>query len=116
MASMDKYAGGEYLKGEDIGSKRIPVTIESITPETLPAFKDGDPDEEKLVVRFAGKDKGMALCRTAVQELIALGLTDYEDIPDNLRQMILHTVPTNLGPSLRLASAGPAPDDDEVPF
>ena len=54
---------GKHLKAEDLKGKKHRVTI--VGTETV-SFKgkDGGSDEEKILVTFRGKDKGLVLNKT----------------------------------------------------
>ncbi len=116
-----KTAFGSFLKQEDV-PKPTKVLIESIGYETL---KNGDDDEEKLVARFVGNDKGLVLNRTNCESLEEiLGTDDYDSWAGNA--VVLWTDPTvkfggkTVG-GLRIRSATPKPtpkftDTEEPPF
>lgn len=55
-----------YLKKEDIGDRRVAVTIESVDLETV---GQGQEQEEKYVLRFVGKSKGMVLNKTNAETI-----------------------------------------------
>lgn len=50
---------GDFLKAADIKGQRVMVTMESISIKKI-----GDDGEEKPVLRFIGKDKGLVLNKT----------------------------------------------------
>jgi hypothetical protein len=118
-----KTAFGSFLKQEDV-PKPTKVIIESVGYETL---KNGDEDEEKLVARFVGQDKGLVLNRTNCESLEEILQTDdYDAWAGN--PVVLWTDPTvkfggkTVG-GLRIravsAAAKPAPkfvDSEEPPF
>ena len=67
----------KYLKAADLQGRRLKVTIESADMETIQG--DGGK-EDKLVVRFIGKDKGL-VCNVTNANMIAevLGTEETDD-------------------------------------
>ena len=71
-----KSAFGSFLKTEDLQGRAVRVLIESVQTETV---KNEDGSEQKLVVHFAGKDKGFILNRTNCELLEGIiGSDDYD--------------------------------------
>ena len=63
----------KYLKAADLQGREIVVTIDSVEMANI-----GD-DEDKLVVYFQGKNKGMVLNRTNANMLTEIAGTDETD-------------------------------------
>lgn len=104
---------GTFLKGEDIDGKQVPVTLVKITEERLPGRKEGDPDEDKFIAHFEGKEKTLVLNRTNCAYLVEkMGIDDIDEFSPT--QLILYTVPTSMGPGIRVRSAQAV--DEDVPF
>tara|TARA_Y100000361_G_C11147726_1_gene339100 strand:+ start:891 stop:1367 length:477 start_codon:yes stop_codon:yes gene_type:complete len=120
------YGSSELLKSEDIGDRRVPVTIESVGEKQ---FDDGD----KLILQFVGKDKALVLNRTNANAIRSA----YGDEADNWvgKDITLYSAPTmfkgtetkglrvSIDPqqapskpaSPAAATFAPDPDDD-IPF
>ena len=114
MIDMSKYAEGEskYLKADQLKGKEARVTIESVHIETFE--QTGKPDQEKPVLKFAGKDKLLVLNVTNVQTLVDnYGSMDVDWIGKEVR---LFTVQTPMGLGIRLAAILGGDPDDAIPF
>lgn len=71
-----KTAFGSYLKTDDLQGRPVKVVIESVGMEEV---KGEDGKENKLIVRFHGKDKGLILNRTNCELLEQItGSDDYD--------------------------------------
>lgn len=67
----------KYLKAEDLQGRRLAVTIESADIETI---QGNHGPEDKLIVRFVGKEKGL-VCNVTNANVIAelLGSEETDD-------------------------------------
>jgi hypothetical protein len=73
-----KTAFGSYLKAEDLQGRIVNITIDRVCLEPIKDQESGK-EESKLVVHFAGKDKGLILNRTNADALNELfGTDDYD--------------------------------------
>lgn len=63
----------KYLKAADLQGRRIKVTIDHVKMETI-----GD-DEDKAVVYFQGKDKGLVLNKTNANAIIDISGSEETD-------------------------------------
>jgi hypothetical protein len=130
-----KTAFGSFLKTEDLQGNPVRVTIEDVG---LQDVKSEHGVERKLVVKFAGKDKGLILNQTNCELLEQIvGTDDYDLWPGHT--VILYPTTTKFGnktvPCLRIkeniaprmAPALPPPPpapiealpeltDDDIPF
>jgi hypothetical protein len=71
-----KSAFGSYLKTDDLQGRQTKVVVESVGMEEV---KSDDGKENKLVIRFHGKDKGLILNRTNCELLEQItGSEDYD--------------------------------------
>lgn len=61
MPNVDDMFPSKYLKADDLKGRRVLVTIETVSTETMGQGKDA---RDKLVLYFKGKDKGMAVNKT----------------------------------------------------
>ena len=126
---------GKTLKAEDLGANaRIVVTIDHVTTETL---GQGDDAEQKPVVYFKGKDKGLALNRTNFGAIV--DITGQDDTDDwGGARILLYTTKLDFGgkrvlairvedapkggPGRQTPTPPPEPEpdftacDDDVPF
>jgi hypothetical protein len=59
----------KYLKAEDIGKREVSVTIRKVVVETI---KGKDGSEDKYVVYFDGKQKGLILNKTNATKIAAI--------------------------------------------
>lgn len=63
----------DYLKAADLNGRAVRVTIDSVTTEKL-------GDDQKPVLHFAGKDKGLVLNKTNALRIVdATGSDDTDD-------------------------------------
>jgi hypothetical protein len=69
MATIGKMFPGKYLKAEDIGNREVSVTIRKVVVETI---KGKDGNEDKYVVYFDGKQKGLILNKTNATKIAAV--------------------------------------------
>jgi hypothetical protein len=112
-----KTAFGSFLKTEDLQGKAIRVVIDEVG---LQDIKGDSGTERKLVVKFAGKDKGLILNQTNCELLEQItGTDDYEQWGGHT--VILYPTTTKFGnktvPCLRIrqnAAAKPAPPPPPV--
>jgi hypothetical protein len=63
---------GQYLKAQDLGNARVPVTIDRVEMEDI----GGD---HKAVLYFQGKEKGLVLNKTNSSTITELAGTDETD-------------------------------------
>lgn len=61
-----------YLKAADLNGKAVRVTIDSVTMEKL-------GDDQKAILHFVGKDKGLVLNKTNANRIIEAVGTDETD-------------------------------------
>jgi hypothetical protein len=66
---IDKLFPSKYLKAEDIGNREVPVTIQKVSVEMI---KSREGSEEKAVLRFDGKTKGLILNKTNATKISAI--------------------------------------------
>lgn len=121
---------GKYLKCDDLGGRRVLVTIERMEAQKI-------EDEEKPVLYFVGKNKGLVLNRTNADSIIEITGTDETDEWEG-KQIVLHPDKTKFGGKtvdcIRIATPQqtntprvPEPDpvvdyeegknaDDQIPF
>ncbi len=91
----------KYLTGDDLQGRAVKVTIDTITREKMRPCP-GAPEEEKYVLHFDGKTKGLILGK-ALAESIAMA-TGSDDT--NLWQgktIVLFPVPMNVAGFARTA-------------
>lgn len=72
MPKLNEIFGGNFLKADDLQGRAVPVTIESVE---VKEFDDGN----KLILKFAGKDKSLVCNRTnasIIEEVLGSGDTD----------------------------------------
>jgi len=63
------YAGGSFLKAEDLQGSTVKLTIEGVGTHT---FNEGKPDQKtQIVLSFAGKEKKLGLNKTNAQTIAA---------------------------------------------
>jgi len=103
----------KYLRAADLGGRTVPVTMDVVQVEPL-----GD-DEEKPVLYFAGKAKGLVLNRTNAEVIAAA----YGEETDGWigKPIELYPDKTHFGgrlvDCLRVRVPTPrAQDGDEIPF
>ena len=124
-------AFGSYLKCENLHGKRVLVTIDRVEKEKI-------GEDQKFVLYFAGKDKGLVLNKTNAESITEIAGTDEMDDWTG-HKILLHPDKTKFGGKtvdcIRIAApngARPAPaappepvfvedegatdDDDLVPF
>lgn len=104
-----KTAFGSYLKTEDLQGRAVRVLIEAVQTETV---KSEDGSEQKLVIHFAGKDKGFILNRTNCELLEGiLGTDDYDRWRGNT--VVIYPTTTKFGsktvPCLRFRANAAVP-------
>ena len=116
---------GNYIKAEDLAGKAVRVSIDHVTLEDLKS-QDGE-QQRKLVVHFAGKDKGLVLNRTNADSLCDIfGTEDFENWAG---AVVLYPDTTTFGgkkvPCIRIrqhmaATVPPPPPepvtDEDIPF
>lgn len=136
MASLDDVYGGNTLKAEDLPANfRGVCTIEAVHVQEFD--KEGGGKERKLVLRFQGKAKGLALNVTNANMAAEItGTRDYDYWPG--RQVVMYRTMTDYAgrrvPAIRLDHPGTVPSpprpaappppppqdfqasDDDVPF
>lgn len=66
----------KYIKASDIGDKAITVTIENITLEDV---GQGQKKEEKIVLHFQGKEKGLVCNKTNANTISGFYGDETED-------------------------------------
>jgi len=104
----------KYLKSADLMGKRIPVTIDRVDFEEV-----AQNENDKPVLYFQGKERGMVLNKTNTDRLCsAFG---YDTDGWNGKEIHLYTEKVqyagNMVDGLRVAVPLPeADDDDELPF
>lgn len=119
----------KYLKADDIGKNEVKVTMDRIEMVSL-----GDGEDEKPVLHFKGKDKGMVINATNWDRIAYTYGDESDDWPGN--SIVLYTELVSFrgktGPALRVKapqnnvggkkaprhqSENPADGmDDEIPF
>jgi len=116
---------GTYLKIDDLAGKSITVVIDRVEVETVGR---GDDAEEKPVLYFRGKERGLALNRTNADSISAIIGDDEMDHWKGHR-VVIYPDPSVMFGSKRVggirvkdvepSSAPPPPPvitDDDVPF
>ena len=124
-----KTAFGSYIKAEDLGGRAVRITIERVELEDIKG-NDGKT-ERKLVVHFAGKDKGLVLNRTNADSLNEIFGTDDYDMwsgpvvlfPDTTtfggKKVACVRIKANAGNGAAAPVREPDPEpvtDDDIPF
>jgi len=123
----------KYLKAADLNGAAVTVTIERVAIEELGA-KD-QPKEQKLVIYFKGKEKGMVLNKTNAFEVARIAnSSDTEDWDGVVIRLLAReveyqgkvTMGLRVGPvprtPVKKATPPPPPvedasiEQDEVPF
>ena len=105
MTSIHELTGSNYLKASDIGDREIPVTVASVAMETVGRDEDAGP---AAVARFHEHPKGMVIkAGDVVVFFLEVFQTDEIEAWDaavrqNPLPIVLYTVPTNLGPGIRV--------------
>ena len=72
-----KYLGGKYLKGAELGKAAVRVVIQRVTEERMTKDDDAEGDE-KMVLYFVGKDKGVVLSAKTNIEMVAYICGTYD--------------------------------------
>jgi len=106
---------GNYLRADDLPENAaIRVAIDCVRIEQI---KRDEETEEKPVLYFTGKDKGLVLNRTNVNTLVSLFGDDETAIMG--KQVVLYRTLVPFGgktvPALRLRGVD-EPPNDEIPF
>lgn len=142
MPNMDDVYGGNTLKAEDVPvDYRGTLTVEAVNVQQFENERKGGAVEKKLVLRFKGAEKGLALNITNANMMAEIaGTRDYDYWPGT--RVVLYRTMTDFAgkrvPALRLDHAAqpqkpappappkprhdPPPDapfqatDDDVPF
>ena len=115
MIDMSKFSEGEskYLKADMLKGKEARVKIKSVHVENFPG-QNGKPDQEKPVLMFEGKEKGLVVNQTNCQELVdAYGAFDTDWVGKEIR---LYVAQTPMGPGLRVSAIHSIDPDDAIPF
>lgn len=106
----------KYLRASDIGDRTVKVKIESAAVEEMADSKD-----QKPVLYFVGKDRGLVLNRTNAA-LLASRIGDDVDSWVG-REIQLVSEPVNFqgrtvdGIRIKVPTAAPVQDfDDDIPF
>ena len=66
MRVSDVY-GGEYLKCIHLQGQDVPVQVESVAVEEV-----GDEKKRQIVLKFAGQERRLGLCKTNAEQIAAL--------------------------------------------
>lgn len=69
MPTIKEMFPSKYLKAEDIGNREVRVTIRKVVSETI---KGKDGSEDRHVVYFDGKKKGLILNKTNGKAIAAI--------------------------------------------
>lgn len=121
-----KTAFGSFLKHEDLQGHAVRLTIEHVPTEEI---RGEHGNEKKLVVRFAGKDKGLVLNRTNAESIAEIAGSDDTDDWSGVR-IVLFPDKTKFGGKtvdcirVRAPQGKPEPKpepvaaltDDDIPF
>lgn len=105
----------KWLKADDLKGRRLKVVIDRVQLETI-------SDEEKPVMYFRGKDKGMVMNQTNAGRLtVGFGTDDTEEWSG--KEIILQSEPVQFQgrtvQGLRVQVPQPEPSDsseEEIPF
>jgi len=115
----------KYLKKEDIGDKRVVVTMGKVEIETV---GQGSDSEDKPVLYFQGHDKGLALNKVnadAITEIVGTDETDdwaghriclYVDKNVMMSGKRVGGIRVMAPPSSRPAVRQPEPEPDDAGF
>lgn len=68
----DTFGTSNYLKAADLKGRSVKLVIESVTTEKV-------GDDDKAVVHFAGKEKGLVLNKTNAMRIVEATGTDETD-------------------------------------
>ena len=113
---MTDYAGAEsnYLKASDIKGKTPTVNI--VKSEIVKFTKEGQPDEQKPAIFFAGKEKGVVLNKTNTRGLIAAFGSDSDKWVN--KDVMLSVVQTEMGDGIRVTPLESQEEDpnDDIPW
>lgn len=107
----------KYLKAADLSGRQIKVQIESATKEKM-----ADGGEEKPVIYFVGKDKGLVVNRTNATLLIEVLGDDCEAWKGHTIELSTQRVPFQGkmvdGIRVRVPIAAPGTEfvEDDIPF
>jgi hypothetical protein len=82
-----------YIKASDLGDKKILVTIARVEMETLGRGKDA---EQKPVVYFEGKNKGLVLNKTNSKKIHDI-IGSWEDSDWTGHQIVIYATETEFG-------------------
>ena len=66
MRVSDVY-GGEYLKCIHLQGQDVPVQVESVAVEEV-----GDEKKRQIVLKFAGQERRLGLCKTNAEQIAAM--------------------------------------------
>jgi hypothetical protein len=127
MANIDSVFPSTYLRASDLNGAEPIVTIERAAVESL---GQGARAEQKIVVYFKGKSKGLVCNKTNAHQIADLcGSRDYDDWPGHNVKLITMQVEYQgkRVPAIRVESAGKAKaapvseppvsvDADDIPF
>lgn len=67
MNVSDMFASGAFLKKEHLQGQDVAVIIASLTQETV-----GDEGEQVWLLRFAGMQRPLKLCKTSAEQIAAI--------------------------------------------
>ena len=109
----EDYAGsGDWLSAEELKGNTVTLTIESVEAVV---FDNDRGQNEKLGLRFKGREKGICANKTNVKNLIeGLGSTDTDKWIG--RKITASPNQTPLGLGFTLRAAVDEPFDDDIPF
>lgn len=119
MAKIDEvYSGGSTLKASDLQGKARKVQIETCE---IREFEDNGKKSRKIVLGFAGKDKGLVVNKTNAQTIAHnIGSDDTDDWIG--QEIIMYPTRVDFGgqmvDAIRVKEKVPevAEDDSDVPF
>ncbi|MGH8772162.1 MAG: hypothetical protein ACREV2_13455 [Burkholderiales bacterium] len=105
-----------YLRAADLKGSSVKVQIEEVRMEVMP-----DGEEEKPVLSFVGKDRGLVLNRTNANLLSERYGDDTEQWLGKTVELVTERVSfrgkLTDGIRVKVPSAAPAEDfDDDIPF
>ena len=108
------YTGSDnYLKAEDIGSRQLELTIESVELET---FGETDAKQHKLAIYFKGKEKGIVSNKTNTKRRVEKCGAETDKWQGKKIIASQNHTPLGVGFTLSPVMPKPADFDDEIPF
>ena len=111
MDVTDFMGSSDYLKAADLKGKSVNVTVKDVCTAT---FNNDGKDQDKLVLFFKGRDKGVVLNVTNTRAMAAA----YGPESDKWegKKVVLSVRQTPLGDGIGVTAMPDEDFDDDIPF